>query len=38
MNYAARRRPVTKSKLVKEVSKRIQWYIEDLLEHQDVSF
>ena len=28
---------MTKERLVREVSKRIQWYIDDLLKHHDVS-
>ena len=37
-NYKAQAEPVTKSKLVQEVAKRIEWHIEDLERNSDVSF
>ena len=36
-NYKTKRDPVSKSKLVQEVSKRIRWHISDLENNSDVS-
>ena len=36
-NYKAKPGPVSESKLVQEVSKRIQWHISDLENNSDVS-
>jgi len=35
-DYRAERRPVNRERLVREVSKRINWHIEDLLKHGDL--
>ena len=37
-NYKAKPGPVTTSKLIQEVSKRIQWHMSDLEDNSDVSF
>jgi hypothetical protein len=37
-NYRAQPGPVIKSKLVQEVSKRLQWHIADLETNSDVSW
>jgi hypothetical protein len=38
MNYKKPRGPVTKSKFLQEVSKRIDWHIRDLLQYAYVSY